>query len=88
MIVEVKRQAEKDLRKLENPVRLKIRARIDDLASIPPPPRDQKRLSGNVGWFRIRVGDYRVAYKVEPMSVVVGLIGHRRDFYDRLQRVS
>lgn len=47
-----------------------------------PRPRGSKKLVARDGW-RLRVGDYRVAYEVDDRapSVTVLDIGHRRDVY-------
>ena len=39
-----------------------------------------KALSGNLaGWYRIRTGDYRIRFRVEPSGISVDKIGHRKD---------
>ncbi|MEW1549203.1 type II toxin-antitoxin system RelE family toxin [Streptomyces tsukubensis] len=44
---------------------------------------DIKRLSGHDSLYRLRVGDYRIAYTVDDGELVVLLVkvGHRRDVY-------
>ena len=34
------------------------------------------------GWYRLRTGDYRVRFRVQGETIIVGRIGHRRDIYD------
>jgi mRNA interferase RelE/StbE len=42
-----------------------------------------KRLKGNLaGWYRVRIGDYRVRFRVEGDAVIVDKIGHRKDVYE------
>jgi mRNA-degrading endonuclease RelE of RelBE toxin-antitoxin system len=42
-----------------------------------------KALSGNLaGWYRIRTGDYRIRFRVEPGRITVDKIGHRKDVYE------
>jgi mRNA-degrading endonuclease RelE of RelBE toxin-antitoxin system len=42
-----------------------------------------KALSANLaGFFRIRIGDYRLRFYVVGAQVIVDKIGHRRDFFD------
>jgi mRNA interferase RelE/StbE len=42
-----------------------------------------KRLSGNLaGYYRARVGDYRLRFRVEGDRVIVNKIGHRKDVYE------
>jgi mRNA interferase RelE/StbE len=54
-----------------------LRLMIDD-----PFPRGFKKLKGSEG-YRIRVGDYRVLYRVDRAArlVRVGVIGHRKEVY-------
>ena len=44
-----------------------------------------KKLSGEEGYFRLRVGDYWVIYNVqdEELLILVVKVGHRRDVYRR-----
>ncbi len=47
-----------------------------------PRPHGAKKLEGRVEW-RIRVGDYRVVYKIEDtrLLVIVIKVGHRGEIY-------
>ena len=47
-----------------------------------PVPHGSKKLAGT-GWYRIRVGDYRVVYDVQrdQLLILVIRIGHRREVY-------
>lgn len=46
-----------------------------------PWPRGTRKLSGRDSTYRIRVGNYRILYRVEDLVVRVLDIGHRRDVY-------
>jgi mRNA interferase RelE/StbE len=60
--VEITRPATRDLRRLDRPMRERILAAIEDLAT-DPPPGDIKRLSGvTPPQWRLRVGDLRVRF--------------------------
>lgn len=73
--------AEKRLHKLPKRDQLRIAGAIEMLANNPFPPASLK-LKGREGW-RLRVGDYRVIYKVENSELLIEVIkvGHRRDVY-------
>jgi mRNA interferase RelE/StbE len=66
----------------------KLKARLDEaigsLATDPRPPGCRK-LAGTSDRYRIRVGEYRIVYRVDDgkVTVLVLLIGHRREVYDR-----
>jgi mRNA interferase RelE/StbE len=45
-----------------------------------------KPLAGSLkGHYRLRIGDYRVIYRVNGDVVTVVAIGHRKDIYDDYQ---
>lgn len=48
-----------------------------------PRPQGCKKLRGESGSWRIRVGDYRVMYRIEDdvLLVLVVRVGHRREVY-------
>jgi mRNA interferase RelE/StbE len=42
-----------------------------------------KRLTGNLaGWYRLRIGDYRMRFRVKNHLVTNDKIGHRKDVYE------
>lgn len=45
------------------------------------------KLTGYKDVFRIRVGDYRVVYRILNNKIYVVLIGHRREVYKLLGRL-
>jgi mRNA interferase RelE/StbE len=67
-----------------------IRHRVDRFCSETVPrtvsPRDLfdygvKKLAGWNGYFRIRVGDYRIGFKVEGSAVIFMHVLHRKEIY-------
>lgn len=74
--------ATKQLRALPKEVVSKIDAAVVALADNPR-PAGIKKLRGREG-YRLRVGDYRVLYRVEDVIRIVEVykVGHRRDVYD------
>ena len=80
--VEVTPAARRDLAKLPQDVLRRVDAHILALAENPYPP-GAKRLQGDEGFFRIRVGDYRVIYMVERGRLVILIVRvrHRREVY-------
>lgn len=82
--IQFRPHAERDLRKLAQPIQRRIAAAIDALAKNPRPPGAEK-LSGGAEYYRIRVGDYRILYEIEDAVLVILVIriGHRRDVYRR-----
>ncbi|MBM4463929.1 MAG: type II toxin-antitoxin system RelE/ParE family toxin [Chloroflexi bacterium] len=81
--VEFLAEAEADLTRLDATVRERIFRRVkwlsENFESITPKP-----LSGEFkGYYKLRVGDYRVIYSVSAQSklILIRLVGHRRDIY-------
>ena len=74
--------ARKALRKLDSTARERIGTKIDRLARNPR-PSGCKKLEGGDELYRIRVGDFRVIYRIEDEVLVVAVvtIGNRRDVY-------
>jgi mRNA interferase RelE/StbE len=60
----------------------RIASAIDALAG-DPRPSGVTKLRGPEGFYRIRVGDYRVVYAIEDdvLLVLVVRVGHRREVY-------
>lgn len=82
--VTYEQEALADLEKLPKDVCQRIINKIDWLAQnfeqITPQP-----LSNNLsGFFKLRVGDYRVVYEFNrtEKGIVIDRIGHRREIYD------
>jgi len=74
--------AQRQLAKLDPPIRKRIAAAIDGLAADPRPP-GAKKLQGSESLWRIRVGDYRILYEIHDRQALVLVIeiGHRREIY-------
>ncbi len=79
--IEIKRSAAKELAELPKQDRLRVIARIEQLAHDPRPSGSEK-LSGQER-YRVRQGDYRILYEIHDhvLVVVVVRIGHRREVY-------
>ena len=83
--VVLKRSAEKEVASLDVRVQGRILEALATLAENPRPPGAQK-LRGPYDLWRIRVGDYRILYRVEEnvLKVYVVRVSHRREVYRRL----
>jgi len=78
----VGRSAERDLRRLSSAVFERVNERILALREDPRPQGVRKLVGALEGW-RIRVGDYRVLYRVDDdaQTVTIVRVRHRRDVY-------
>jgi mRNA interferase RelE/StbE len=80
--IEFTASAARELRALEHAIQRRIATHIDSLANAPIPP-GSKKLQGEPGLYRIRVGDYRILYRVDGkrVTILIVKVGHRRDVY-------
>ncbi len=77
--------AEKQFSKLDKPIQRKILAYMDEVAALENPRSRGKILIGNlVGFWRYRVGDYRVLCKIQDDTLIITVVGvgHRKKIYD------
>jgi mRNA interferase RelE/StbE len=81
--ISITSRAERELKRLDRPVKNRIVSAILTLASDPRPPGCLKVRSEESVW-RIRVGDWRVGYQVDDNAseILVVRIAHRSDFYE------
>lgn len=84
--VEFTRTAEKQLKKLEKKLQRDILDYLEnEIATLPDPKKRGKELVGDkAGFWRYRIGDYRVICDVrENQFVILAVtIGHRKEVYD------
>lgn len=83
--VEYSKEAQKNLKKLDNPISTRITKWIDEnLVNCENPRLHGKPLNGSLSenW-SYRVGDYRIIAKIEDDKILITVveIGHRRQIY-------
>ena len=82
--VEFASSAAKDLRRLDPPVRQQLLRAMELLRQAPYPSRVAPiaMLQGpSPRQYRLRVGDYRIVYRIGGRRVIVARVAHRRDVY-------
>lgn len=84
--IEISATAEKQIRKLSRDDQIRVLRAIRPLATTPNPPGARK-VRGYDDVFRIRVGTYRILYRVEGrrLLIIILKIGHRREIYRSLR---
>ena len=72
----------REMKKLTSTVRREVASAINALAD-DPRPEGAKKLSGSKSSYRIRVGAYRILYRItdKQLLILVVKVGHRRDVY-------
>jgi mRNA interferase RelE/StbE len=87
--IEILPSAVKDMASLAPTIRRRVDRAIRSLADepTPAPPKGKSLAGGLKGLFRLRVGDYRVVYRVVRERIVVTIIAvaHRGEIYRRLK---
>ena len=81
--------ARRALRKIPKRELRRISEKIDLLATDPRPP-DARAIQQQKGISRLRVGDYRVLYRVRDdiVEIIVVRIAHRKDAYRNLRSLA
>ena len=74
---------QRQLRKMDAPVRRRIQAAMDLLSAEPRPPK-AIQIVGGAGEWRVRTGDYRIVYEVQDDRLIMLFLrfGHRREIYE------
>ena len=74
--------AQRSIGQLDRSIAARIKPRILRLAD-DPRPRGSVKLAGADDLYRIRMGDYRVVYRVDDSKqlVEITIVAHRREVY-------
>ena len=74
--------ASREFKALDPHLQRRISKKITGLCD-EPFPSGSKKLKGQIDHFRIRIGDYRVVYRIDGKRVVIVIvrIGHRKEVY-------
>ena len=75
----------KSLKRLPRRDLVRIKKKIEELASNLPDPNTTK-MKGDNSFHKVRSGDYRIIYEIQNDRLVILLvkIGHRKDVYQKL----
>ena len=83
-IVKYHKNLKEDLNKLDKFSRSRIRKAIESRLLIDPIEYGQLLKGTLKGYRKLRIGDYRVVYKIVKKEIIILGIRHRRDIYDVL----
>jgi len=77
------REAVEELKKIPKEYQKLIKEKLQLLADNPENLKNNiKALKGGDGFFRLRVGNYRVIYKIYNEVIIIYHIRHRKSAYD------
>lgn len=74
-----------DLPKLDRKIKERIRKAIESRLAIAPHQYGEPLRRTLKGYWKLRVGDYRVVYKLSGNEVWIFGIIHRKEIYDRVK---
>lgn len=79
--IDIPRRVDKELDKIPSLFKKMLEEKIANLR-VNPRPNGVTKLSGKEYW-RVRVGPYRIVYKIDDQTHVIGIvkIAHRKDVY-------
>ncbi len=80
----LREQAQRDLARLDPPVRRRIAERLDWVAEHFDEIQPEALTGPHAGLFKIRVGNYRVLYQFDRVARIITIVRvrHRREVYD------
>ena len=73
---------EKDLPKLDKRAKTRIKKAIESKLMIAPEEFGAPLRRTLKGYWKLRVGDYRIVFKVKTKEILILAILHRKDVYD------
>ena len=83
--IKISKKAAKSAKKLDKPIREQINRKVREIASLDNPRSQGKALTGNyAGFWRYRVGDYRLICAIEDGELIILVIdiNHRSRIYE------
>lgn len=75
--------AAEDLPKIPKNMRTRLKRAIETRLLSDPVLAGAPLRKDLAGYRKLRVGDYRIVYRVEKSDIIVLVIGHRKDVYSR-----
>ena len=77
--------ARKYFERLNEPDKSRIKASLDDLRK-EPPEGDIRPLTGQAGYFRVKIGNYRILFRYEDDTIFITNIDPRGQAYKKKNR--
>lgn len=77
-----------DIPRLNKNIAERIKKAIEQRLTVVPEKYGTRLKKGLGGYWKLRVGDYRVIYKIVEQEVRIMVIGHRKDvYYEAVHRI-
>ena len=75
-----------DIPKLNETLKKRIKKAIEERLSISPHQYGEPLRKSLKGYWKLRVGDYRIVYKVDRNEVMIFAIINRKDVYKKITK--
>ena len=79
--------AEKQLKKIPKTSQVILAKKVRSLREGNLAGTEKLKLRGYKNFFRARVGNYRVIFKISSTGIYVVILGHRKEIYKLLDRI-
>jgi mRNA interferase RelE/StbE len=76
--------AREDLPKIPRNMRVRLKRAIESRLLVDPILAGAPLRKDLTGYRKLRVGDYRIIYRVQKDEIIVLIIGHRKDVYSQV----
>lgn len=76
----------KDLPKISQPIKRRIQRSVETKLKLSPEEFGEPLRRTLKGYWKLRVGDYRIIYKISGTKITILRIGHRREVYEEYNR--
>ncbi|MEW6096320.1 MAG: type II toxin-antitoxin system RelE/ParE family toxin [bacterium] len=73
-----------DLPDIPKNIKMRIRKAIEQRLATDPVKYGEPLRRSLQGYRKLRVGDYRVIYKVDKENIIIFKIGHRKEVYSKI----
>lgn len=73
-----------DLPRIPNDIRLRIKKAVEERLMIDPTKYGKPLRKSLKSYWKLRIGDYRVVYKIEGNEVIILGIIHRKEVYKNI----
>lgn len=77
---------EKDLPKLNTTMKKRIKTAIEDRLQKEPEKYSMPLRKTLKGYRKLRVGDYRIVFRVQENRIIILGIAHRKDVYKKMEK--
>jgi mRNA interferase RelE/StbE len=79
-------EARQDIARLDGRLKKRIKAAIENRLAIAPHQYGEPLRKTLKGYWKLRVGDYRVVFKVSGSEVLILGIIHRKKVYEKIEK--